>query len=216
MINQFCNYCFICNLKFQIVNLLTTAHGPKGATWVHRRVKEQGRWRQKLVRKPGAINDYNTYMGGVDKSDQLLARYNVLHKTRKWWKTLFFHLIDVAVVNSYIIFEKLRKRFSDDPRLRRPTNYGQLQFREELVRELVGIGEYEDYPVYEYKAPANPDYHCEHMPEFEDIKRNCKVCYKNSKTENKSFVVCSKCNVNLCLLAHRNCFKTWHSVQFHK
>ena len=31
--------------------------------------------------------------------------YQVVHKTRKWWKTLFFHFIDVGTVNSFIIYK---------------------------------------------------------------------------------------------------------------
>ena len=42
--------------------------------------------------------------GGVDKSDQFLAYHNVLRKTARFWKTLFYHLIDVAVVNLFILY----------------------------------------------------------------------------------------------------------------
>ena len=35
------------------------------------------------VRQPKLVKDYNAYMGRVDKSDQLINKYNTLHKTNK-------------------------------------------------------------------------------------------------------------------------------------
>ena len=49
------------------------------------------------IPRPIAIEKYNLFMGGVDKSDQYLAYHNV-RKTVHYWKTLFYHMIDVAVV----------------------------------------------------------------------------------------------------------------------
>ena len=43
------------------------------------------------IMKPTVIADYNTYMGGMDKSDQLLSYYPFTHRTVKWWKREFFH-----------------------------------------------------------------------------------------------------------------------------
>ena len=53
--------------------------------------------------------NYNNSMGGVDSSDQLIQTYAVLRKTRKWWKTLFLHFIDLSVVNSYIVNKEIEK-----------------------------------------------------------------------------------------------------------
>ena len=44
-----------------------------------------------------------TAHGAVDESDQMIHHHNVLRSTHKYWKTLFFHFIDKAIVNSYII-----------------------------------------------------------------------------------------------------------------
>ena len=44
------------------------------------------------VRKPLAVDKYNTYMGGTDKSDQLLSYYVFQNKTTKWSKRVAFHL----------------------------------------------------------------------------------------------------------------------------
>ena len=43
-------------------------------------------------------------MGGVDTGDQLQLYYGFSHRTIKWWRRLFFHLIDLAIVNAYILY----------------------------------------------------------------------------------------------------------------
>jgi len=56
------------------------------------------------VQKPVIVEQYNTYMGGVHKSDQLLSYYGFCHRTVKWWRRAFFHLVDTAIVNAYISY----------------------------------------------------------------------------------------------------------------
>ena len=53
---------------------------------------------------------YNASMRGVDRSDQLINKYKSLRKTNEWWKTVFFHLIDICRMNSYILFMEFRKQ----------------------------------------------------------------------------------------------------------
>ena len=55
---------------------------------------------------PQLVADYNKYMGGVDSHDQLrLQRYSLRMATKmtKYYKTLFLGLVDMALVNAYII-----------------------------------------------------------------------------------------------------------------
>ena len=39
-----------------------------------------------IKEKPTVIVDYNTYMLGVDKMDQLVSCYSFTHKSVKWWR----------------------------------------------------------------------------------------------------------------------------------
>lgn len=52
---------------------------------------------------PLIIEIYNKFKEGIDKSDQFLAYHNVLQKTVRYCKTLFYHLTDIAVENVFVI-----------------------------------------------------------------------------------------------------------------
>ena len=51
---------------------------------------------------PGFIDDYNHWMLGVDKADQLIAYYRPNLRCRRNWMPLLFHALDVARINSFI------------------------------------------------------------------------------------------------------------------
>jgi hypothetical protein len=56
------------------------------------------------------VLDYNKYKTGVDRSDQMLSYYSFERKTIKWWKKLFFHLFDLAIVHTHILHTKSNKK----------------------------------------------------------------------------------------------------------
>ncbi|OWZ18198.1 hypothetical protein PHMEG_0007760 [Phytophthora megakarya] len=54
---------------------------------------------------PKAVNDYQDWMGGVDRHDQLRLQSHSLQmstKFRKYYKSLFLGFLDLALVNAYI------------------------------------------------------------------------------------------------------------------
>jgi hypothetical protein len=69
------------------------------------------RWSKKLhqfieISFPEIVKVYQIFMKGVDISNQLISYYEIDMRMRKWWKRLFNHLIDIAVVNSFILYNK--------------------------------------------------------------------------------------------------------------
>lgn len=78
-------------------------HGHSKST-VSRRVKDPVTQvtTSKDVPCPLMMEKYNKSMGGVDKSDQFISYHSVLTQTVNYWKTCFFHLLDVATVNCHI------------------------------------------------------------------------------------------------------------------
>jgi len=52
---------------------------------------------------PTCVVDYNTYMGGIDLTDQYLSYYCFTNrKTVKWCK-VFWRLVDKSILNSFMI-----------------------------------------------------------------------------------------------------------------
>lgn len=59
---------------------------------------------------PEAINFYNEFMADVDREDQYSTCYDIDRKTNKWWKRVFYRLLQIAVSYSWIIFKKFRSK----------------------------------------------------------------------------------------------------------
>ena len=81
----------------QEVLCLSTFHGNQMVPFTTRRRDED-------VDRPEMITDYNGNMGGVDLMDQLLVYYALGRKSMKLYKRIFWRIIDIAVVNAYILF----------------------------------------------------------------------------------------------------------------
>jgi hypothetical protein len=62
--------------------------------------------------KPAIIQDYNQHMEYVDKSDCMTNTYSISRWTWKWMKKLFFHLLDLTVLNSYIVLHSCSSKLS--------------------------------------------------------------------------------------------------------
>ena len=103
------------------VNMLSTFHSDDMVE-VRRRTRSVANG----VNKPIMIHSYNQHMGGVDKSDQLILYYGFPHRSIKWWKRVFFHLLDLSVVNASILYN-----------IASPKPLSQLEFRLALVAGLL-------------------------------------------------------------------------------
>ena len=55
-------------------------------------------------KKPLLILEYNRTKGGVDTVDKMIREYSCSRKTHRWPMRLFTNMLDLAALNSYIIF----------------------------------------------------------------------------------------------------------------
>ena len=63
------------------VYMLSTVHGSDMSA-TRRREKDTN----EIIMKPSMVVNYNKYMGGVDRSDQMISYTNSIVKSFKWWK----------------------------------------------------------------------------------------------------------------------------------
>ena len=62
---------------------------------------------------PNVMKMYNSSMGGVDVIDQKMAVSRLDHKSKfKFYLRMFFDLIDIAIMNSHIVYTKLGNSIS--------------------------------------------------------------------------------------------------------
>lgn len=74
-------------------------------------IGEANRWSRSLKRRacvpiPAVIQDYNSYMGGVDIADQMMEYYRIKIKTKKWPVKVFFHFLDLSIYNSWMEYKR--------------------------------------------------------------------------------------------------------------
>jgi hypothetical protein len=84
------------------VHLLSNYHGTETTTIKH--IQKDGR--RIDVEAPAVVQAYNSHMGGVDKADMLWSLYDRNKTSKKWWQRLFFAMIGIALVNSFMPYSE--------------------------------------------------------------------------------------------------------------
>lgn len=130
-----------------------------------------------------------------------------IRKTIKWYKNLFFYLLDLTIYNAYILYQKSiasKQKFSE--------------FHLALIRDILrkysqrrsmaggGKRKSEDLPFrlidrhFSSKCPNR-------VGRTQLSRRKCVVCVKN-KRRNDTRYECRKCDVGLWI---DNCFEIFHA-----
>jgi hypothetical protein len=176
------------------VHLISNFHGSE-TTSVKRKAKDGS---AVTVPCPSAVFDYNKYMGGVDHADRLRALYNIDRKSQKWWHRLFFGLIDIMFVNSYVVYTTLFNKISV------------LEYRRSIVQGLLTKQSLKtkNSPAQKHKNnkrrktgfSISRDVRTRntgiHWPCFVKERARCKVC-SSKAIESRPHSKCSYCNVFL-------------------
>lgn len=143
--------------------------------------------------KPDIITYYNHTKGGVDNLDKLSATYNVARNTRRWPMVIFFSMMNMAGVNSQIIFACNNKTYKIERRsfLR---DIGLSLTKEHLARRS-----YETNVPRSVRERRQEVAGTQENMKNEEIqpgtRRRCFFCKKDSKTK----YFCKKCKKFVCL-----------------
>ena len=177
------------------------------------------RWNKKnhkitTIPCPQIIKEYNLHMGGVDLMDSHLGRLKIVLKSRKWYIRIFYHLLDICMVNAWLLFKRANPAIP----------MTQKAFRLEVAQVLTNLankkrkssrpdipmpsprGQNEQHPSNDLRYDG-----MDHLPVI-DGRSRCKngTCTEDKIVNNRSIFKCKKCNVQLCLNEKRNCCVDYH------
>lgn len=148
--------------------------------------------------------------------DSFLGRNHIILRSKKWYLRIFFHLLDLAVINSWIIYKRNAQE-RNEPKNSLLT----AQFRNELAfvlcnketcskskRGRPSTSSLEEELLLKRKkgSPA--------LPPPKDIRKDGSEHWPkvggSLRCKGYSTICCVKCGVNLCLNKNNNCFFKYH------
>jgi len=141
------------------------------------------------------VIDYNHHMGYVDKGDRMANSCSISRLTFKWTKKLFFHLFDLAILNSYILYSSCGGK-----------NMSHRDLQYNLLRNMLAHARPEQRLPRPLGRPPNVKSHVaklnvcgsKHWSIPSEALLRCHVCKARGVTK-KVFVKCRKCEVGLCV-----------------
>lgn len=160
--------------------------------------------RREPVPCPNIIRHYNAHMGGVDLADMLIALYRTEMRAHRWYIPLFSQLLDICINNSWLVYRRQTKD-------KKPLKLKQFRYAisNGLVTTERALEKAKNSRKPKFMTPSNClDSRYDqvgHMPSFM-TKGRCKLCVKH-----QTKFYCPKCNVRLCLVEDRNCFRDYHT-----
>lgn len=171
---------------------------PHGMTHVNARNPHNSR------PKPNSVVTYNKQMGMVDSMDSTIKPLSHHRKTYKWYKKAFFHLITMAVYQSFRAFKLLRTDFKSTYQ----------DFLLKVVEQLLADNPSSRKPIgrplaigSKQKPKKEPTMH---IP-LKLGKGDCVVCRKQKK-RGQTTIKCQDCNVRLCLQkGQESCYSKFHA-----
>jgi len=152
--------------------------------------------KNKVLYKHEIVANYNLTKSGVDLIDAATQIYKTQRKTNKWWKAVFFYLLDVTLNNCCILYYSNNKYHNLNERNR------SLIFRRILIQQFV-----ESYNKCLMNNTINIVKEVHIMYPIKDGYKPCSKCTENKEStpQNTKFI-CNVCKIPLC----QKCFVILH------
>ena len=198
------------------VGMLSTNCNPNEQVTVQRRSKAPPHTVDVAI--PTPVHLYNHSMGGVDLNDQLRSYYPSGRSGKKWWRFIFWYLLDVSICNAFIVEGQSSHRASS--RSRRSL----LSFKLELAKQLIGGFCGRKKYAGKKRKSTNLDnaLSLPNLPGHREVKLegrkgaciNCSVCGRRNPSGRTPETVfgCDRCGVHLC---RSGCFLEYHTENSH-
>lgn len=191
----------------KLVRFISNFHDPEDTVTVPRKQKDGTSTDIPCL---ALVKDYNMHMNFVDRCDQYVGSYKVDRKSQKWWPRLFWHFVDLALVNAFIVY----KARSLDAR-----GLNLKNFCFAVATGLIGAGPSmptrgrpsPEVPPNRFKVIVPPERRYDkvaHMP-IHGTKVRCALCSTRLQPHRTRWH-CSTCKVGLCLTEKTNCFQAFH------
>lgn len=165
------------------------------------------------VSKPAVVDQYNKNMGGVDLADQLRKYYSVGRTSYRWYRYIFWFIVDVSICNAFILYNHYRVSQGQG-------KVKQLAFRTNLAKQLIaGFSSTVSVPHSAKRRriedlsnePGNSGKHF--IVKIDGRKKECVYCKMVGNKTPKGRAVessfkCIQCSVALC----KTCFNNYHTL----
>ena len=135
----------------------------------------------------------------------MVLYYGFAHKSMKWWKRVFFHLMDLSLVNAHILHSLAGGRLT------------QLQFRQEVAQSLLE-GYQCQRPHTTPRAPDLPLRLTQTRPFLEPcppgMRPDCRVCSdRKANQHHQTHYWCKGCKAPFCPAP---CMERYHTLKDYK
>lgn len=174
------------------------------------------------VDRPHIVADYNRCMGGVDALDALIAYYRIHIRSKKYYHRFLFHFIDMAIVNAWLLY----RRDCRDHQVPTKDERDLLGFRVNIAECLSKQGKdltqrkrgrpsasmETELAAKRHRGQTAPvpaqDVRTDSLGHWPAVSARQRC--KRPGCKMQSVVMCTKCNVHLCLNKNQNCFHQFH------